>query len=133
MPIDILNTVDMNQNETEEFVLDNLAAAPVTPVPGQMYFDTILDIPRTWDGLAWLSAAPAVGAVTKVATDVGDGIALAYVVTHNLGTRDVVVSLFNNTTFDESIATIDHTTINTITVIFALPPLLNAYRVTVIG
>lgn len=131
--VDVLNTMDMNQNETEEFVLDNLAVAPAAPVAGQMYFDTVLGIPRTWDGAAWLSAAPAVGAVSKYATDIGDGIALAYVVTHNLGTRDVVVSLFNNTTFDEAIATVDHTTVNTITVIFAIPPLLNAYRVTVIG
>ena len=133
MPIDVLNTVDMNQNETEEFVLDNLAVAPAAPVPGQEYFDTALAIPRCWDGAAWLSGAPAVGAVEKFAADVGDGLALAYVVNHNLGTRDVVVSIFNNTTFDEAIATVEHTTINSVTVTFALPPLLNAYRVTVIG
>src|SRR3990170_3901425 len=99
MPIDVLNTVDMNQNETEEFVLDNLAVAPATPVAGQMYFDTVLGFARTWDGAAWDAAVSAVG---KFAADVGDGIALAYVVIHNLGTRDVVVSLFNNTTFDEA-------------------------------
>lgn len=130
---DVLVSLDMNQNEIEEFVLDNLAVAPATPVSGQQYFDTVLGIPRTWDGAAWLSGAPAVGAVQKFATDVGDGIALSYVVTHNLNTRDVVVSLFNNATFDEAVATIDHTTINTITVTFAIPPILNAYRVTVIG
>jgi len=123
----------MNQNEIEEFVLDNLAVAPASPVSGQVYFDTGLDIPRTWDGVAWLSGAPAVGAVTKFATDVGNGIALSYVVTHNLNTRDVVVSIFNNLTFDDAIATVDHTSLNTITVIFAVPPILNAYRVTVIG
>lgn len=130
---DVLVPLDMNQNETEEFVLDNLPAAPLTPVAGQQYFDTVLGIPRCWDGAAWLSGAPAVGAVTKFAADVGDGLALSYVVVHNLGTRDVVVSLFNNATFDEAIAIIDHTSINSITVTFALPPLLNAYRVTVIG
>lgn len=131
--MDVLVDVDMNQNQTEEFVLDNLAVAPVTPVTGQQYFDTVLGIPRTWDGAAWLSGAPAVGAVTKFAADVGNGIALAYVVVHNLGTRDVVVSLFNNVTFDQAIATVQHTTINSVTVTFAVPPLLNAYRVTVIG
>lgn len=130
---DVLVPLDMNQNETQEFVLDNLAAAPLTPVPGQSYFDTVLGIPRTWDGVAWLSGAPAVGAVTKFAADVGDGLALAYVVTHNLGTRDVTYSVFNNTTFDAALVNVEHTTINSITVTFAVPPLLNAYRVTVMG
>lgn len=130
MPIDVLNTIDMNQNETEEFVLDNLAVAPATPVVGQQYFDTVLGFARTWNGTSW---DPASSTVDKFAANIGDGLALAYVVVHNLGTRDVIVSLFNNTTFDEAIATVEHTTINSITVTFAIPPLLNAYRVTVIG
>lgn len=131
MPIDVLNTIDMNQNETEEFVFDNLAVAPVTPVAGQTYFDTVLGYARTWNGTIWIPSVS--GGVQKFATDIGNGIALSYVVTHNLNTRDVVVSMFNTTTFDEAVATVDHTTVNTITVTFAIPPILNGYRVTVIG
>jgi len=128
--MDVLNTLDMNQNETEEFVLDNLAAAPVAPVIGQQYFDTVLGFARTWNGTTWDAALSAVG---KFAADVGDGLALSYVVTHNLGTLDVIVSLFNIATGDEAIASVEHTSINTVTVIFGIPPLLNSYRVTVIG
>jgi len=128
--MDVLVDVDMNQNQTEEFVLDNLAVAPATPVVGQQYFDTVLGFARTWNGVTWDAAVSAVGTFS---TDIGDGLALSYVVAHNLGTLDVIVSLFNNTTGNEAVATVNHTSINTITVTFALPPILNDYRVTVIG
>jgi hypothetical protein len=130
MVTEVLTGLDMNQIETEEFVLDNLAVAPATPVVGQQYFDTVLGFARTWNGTSW---AASVSAVNKFAANVGNGVGLAFVVTHNLNTRDVVVSTYNNTTFDEAIATVQHTTVNTVTVTFGVPPLLNAYRVVVIG
>lgn len=130
MAYDIFTDINLNQNEILEFAYENLAAAPSSPVVGQTYFDTVLGYSRTWDGAVW-QAGSAAG--NKYATNVGTGLATTFTITHNLGTRDVVVSVFNNTTFNEALATVSHTTINTITVTFTIPPVLNGYRVVVIS
>lgn len=70
--------------------------------------------------------------VRKFAADIGDGSTTSIVVTHNLGTVDVTVAVFDKTTpFEEVLADIDHTSTNTITVVFAVAPTTNQYRVVV--
>lgn len=70
----------------------------------------------------------------KFAVLVGDGASTSIVVTHNLGTVDVVVSLAAAATpFAEVIADVQHTSTNTITLIFAVAPASNAYRCAVLG
>jgi hypothetical protein len=128
MALDIFTSEDLHQNQIKELVIDNLAIAPATPVVGQEYFDTTLGYGRVWNGVSWDAMSPA---GSKYATTIGNGILLSFVVTHNLNTRDVVVSTFDNTTFNEVVAAVQHTTANTITVTFSLPPLLNQYRVVV--
>lgn len=72
------------------------------------------------------------GAVRKVAASVGDASATSYVVTHNLGTRDVVTVLFQNAApYAEVHADVEHTDNNTVTVRFAVAPTANQYRVVV--
>jgi len=70
----------------------------------------------------------------KFAASVGDGTATTYVVTHNLNTRDVTVGIYlNSGTYEEVLADVEHTSVNTITVYFAVAPSTNAYRVVVRG
>ena len=70
--------------------------------------------------------------VTKYATNVGDGTATSYTITHNLATRDVIVSLYDNVSpYAEVMADIEHTTTNTITLLFSIAPTNNKYRVVV--
>jgi hypothetical protein len=45
--------VNFNQYEAQELVIENLAAAPVAPVDGQIYYDTTLNEVRYWNGSAW--------------------------------------------------------------------------------
>ena len=72
--------------------------------------------------------------VTKYNTSIGDGSATSYTVTHNLNTRDVQVTLYDNTApYAEVIADVQHTTVNTITVLFSVAPTSNQYRVVVQG
>lgn len=64
------------------------------------------------------------------AQDIGDGILTSIVVNHNLGTKDVVVVIFdNNSPFREVIADVDHTSTNSLTLGFTVAPLTNEYRV----
>jgi hypothetical protein len=72
--------------------------------------------------------------VSKYNASIGDGSATSYTVTHNLGTRDVQVTIYDNTApYAEVIADVQHTTTNTITLLFSVAPTSNQYRVVVQG
>jgi hypothetical protein len=70
--------------------------------------------------------------VSKYAANVGDGSATSITITHNLGTRDVIVSVYEATgSYAEVICDVNHATTNTITLLFSVAPTLNQYRVVV--
>lgn len=72
--------------------------------------------------------------VTKYAASVGDGAATSYTITHNLGTRDVQVTVYDNSSpYAEVICDVNHATTNTITLLFSVAPTSNQYRVVVQG
>ena len=70
--------------------------------------------------------------VSKYAANVGDGSATSYTITHNLNTRDVIVSVYEATgSYAEVICDVNHATANTITLLFSVAPTSNQYRVVV--
>ena len=72
--------------------------------------------------------------VSKYAASVGDGAATSYTVTHNLGTRDVVVTVYDNSSpYAEVNTDVAHSTTNTVTIAFSVAPTSNQYRVVVHG
>ena len=72
--------------------------------------------------------------VSKYAVSVGDASATSYTVTHNLNTKDVQVVLYDNTApFAEVLCDVQHTTVNTVTLLFSIAPTLNQYRVVIQG
>jgi hypothetical protein len=72
--------------------------------------------------------------VRKYGADVGDGAATSYTITHNLGTRDVQVTVYDNSSpYAEVICDVNHATTNTITLLFSVAPTSNQYRVVVQG
>ena len=73
------------------------------------------------------------GRIKKYSVSIGDGSATSYTVTHNLASRDVHVTVYNASTYDEVITDVTHSTTNTLTIVFATAPASNAYRVVVIG
>jgi len=62
-------------------------------------------------------------------TSIGDGSTLAYVVTHNLGTLDVIVQLYDNSSYDTVYADVVRNSTNQVTVTFANAPSTNDIRV----
>lgn len=74
------------------------------------------------------------GKALRYATDVGDGSATQYTVTHNLGTRDVVVMVRRNSgNYDQVLCDVDVLTTNTVRLTFAAAPTTNLFRCVVIG
>ena len=69
-----------------------------------------------------------IGAYGAVA-NVGDGTNTVYAVNHNLGTRDVIVQVIDNATYDTIYVDTVRTSVDTVTLTFATAPSSNAYRV----
>ena len=73
------------------------------------------------------------GFVTRHAETIGDNSATAIAVTHNLGTDDVVVEVYDASTKETVICDVDRTSTNAVTLTFSTAPGTNAIRVVVIG
>ena len=84
--------------------------------------------------IATLEAKLVTDSFTKKATaNVGNGTNTSFAVTHNLGTRDVQVQIYDNATYDTVECDVVRTDANTVTVSFTVAPTNDAYRVVVIG
>lgn len=71
--------------------------------------------------------------VRKFAAAIGDGTATSIAVTHNLGNRDVQVTVRDATTFEEVLVDNVATDANTVTLTFATAPATGSLRVSVQG
>jgi hypothetical protein len=71
---------------------------------------------------------------SKYATAIGDGTATSFVITHNLGSRDVIVQVYaNGSPYDVVETDVEMTSTTTATVRFSTAPAASAYRVVAIG
>jgi hypothetical protein len=69
----------------------------------------------------------------KLLVNVGDGEATSFNIEHDLGTRGVLVSVFDTATYEEVITDVVKTNGTTVNVSFAVAPAANAYSVAIIG
>ena len=70
-------------------------------------------------------------AVGGFAANVGNASATSFALTHNLGTRDVTVLIYDNATYEQVYADVVMTSTTVVTVTFAIAPSSNAYRVVI--
>jgi hypothetical protein len=84
-------------------------------------------------GTSVATAKTALGFLTRYAVDVGDGAATSITITHNLGTLDVQVALYEKSGGGEVMANVTHATTNTLTLSFTTAPAAAALRCVVIG
>lgn len=73
-------------------------------------------------------------AITRKHSEViGDGTATSFTVTHNLGTRDVTVQVFDTTTYESVEVGVVRTSTTAATISFAAAPTAGAYKVVIVG
>lgn len=68
---------------------------------------------------------------TEFKANIGNGAATSFAVTHNLATRDCIVEVYDNTTYETVMTKVVRTTTNSVTVSVATAPAANALRVLV--
>ena len=74
--------------------------------------------------------------VRKWKSDITTTVSAPYTfaATHNLGTRDVTVAVYSNSSpYEEVEVDVDHTSVNVVTLTFAIAPTAGAYRVVITG
>lgn len=72
------------------------------------------------------------GRSRRMSALVGDGSATSYTVTHNFNTREVDVTVFRNSgNYEELLVEVQHTTVNSVTLVFAAAPASNAFMAVV--
>lgn len=69
----------------------------------------------------------------KASVNIGNNAATSFAIDHNLGTLDVLVQVYDNSTYDTVEADVVRTNTNRVTVSFASAPSNDAYRVVIIG
>ena len=75
------------------------------------------------------SAVQAIIDGSGAVANVGDGSNTSYAITHNLNSRDVIVQVYDNATYDTVYTDVIRTSVNVVTLTFATAPSSNAYRV----
>jgi hypothetical protein len=84
-------------------------------------------------GNSYINLQPPDEVAKKVVFNVGDGINTEYTLTHNLNTRDIIVSVIDTATNKVVYPLAQYTTLNDISLSFENPVSINAYRAVVIG
>jgi len=76
MAINFLNTVSYNQNQLKQPVIDNQLndTDAGTPVDGQLYYDTTLNVLKVGEGSAWVTIAGSVTSVDETTPGTSTGV-----------------------------------------------------------
>ena len=105
----------------------------ITPETGKIYVDLSTNKSYRWGGSVYVEIAQA--EIHKyVGTITGDGTATSFTITHSLNSRDVVVNIYDGTTYEDVIVDVVRTSTSAITVSFAVAPAnAKTYKVVVVA
>lgn len=114
------------------FVTSNVPLA-TTSIAGKVILSTVTLAEAKADSAKALVASNLVNFPIKRTSTIGDGSTTAYVISHNLGTQDVTVSVRDASSNNIVYTDVSVTSTNSITVTFSAAPASGAYKVVIIG
>jgi hypothetical protein len=142
--INSVNTTEVNIVDNKINLNTNFTGTPTTSAGIRVERGDAADVEILWRESAGSSQAATTWGLTndgtnyhsiarKFVTTIGDGAATAIAVTHNLGTKDVTVQVYDSTT-DQTVETdVTRTSTSVVTIGFATAPASGAYKVVIVG
>lgn len=129
--------IGVNQGEMTSLVVNSSSGNSYGIVGNSLYLDAVN--PSGYNSEIELDIAAVEtklitdGFTKKASASVGNGTNLSFAVTHSLNSRDVVVNVYDSSTYETVEVDVTRTDANTVTVAFSAAPSSNAYRVVVVG
>lgn len=115
-----------------KFYEENTHTTEISGETETIYIDLPTNKLYRWDGTDFIELVPTISH-KYVGTITGDGATTSFVITHNLNSRDIVINIYDTATYEDVIVDIIRTTVNTITVYFAVAPVIGTnYNVVII-
>lgn len=145
--VNSVNTTEVNIVDNKVNLNSNATGAPTADAGIRVERGTSSDVEILWRESAGSSQSATTWGLTndgtnyhsiarKWSSDITTTVVSPYTftATHNLGTRDVVVSVYSNSSpYGEVEVDVDHTSTNVVTLTFAAAPTAGAYRVVITG
>jgi trimeric autotransporter adhesin len=136
--INSISTTEVNIVDNKVVLNTNVAGAPSTDGGLKINRGTSLDVELLWNETSdqWTLTNDGTNyhEITRKYKTTLNTSATSYTVTHNLGTKDTVVSIYEVASpFAEILADVEHTSDTSVTIKFAVAPASGEYRVVVIG
>lgn len=117
----------------DDVIEGTLATFPNPGETGKIYVDTNTNKSYRWSGTTYVEIAQAT--IHKyTGTITGDGMTTSFTITHSLDTRDVIINVYDGSTYEDVVVDIVRTTTSAITVTFAVAPANSkTYKVVIIA
>lgn len=132
--MEILNDVDFKSVEVSNMRIKNYLTLPTLTANDAAVLGYKDGDIYVWNGSSWGLVGGNFAARKYVGTITGNGSKTLFAVTHNFGTRSIVVSVYDQTGETQVDTTVDMYNQNTIYITFSSPPPNGRkYDVTVIG
>lgn len=136
--INSINTTEVNIVDNKVVLNTNVTVAPSADAGVKVNRGTSTDVELLWNETAdqWTLTNDGTNyhEITRKYKTTLNTSATSYTITHNLGTKDIVASIYEVASpYAEIVADVEHTSDSVLTIKFAVAPASGEYRVVVIG
>ena len=116
-----------------KFYKESTHTTEITGETGKIYVDLATNKSYRWSGTTYTEIAQA-NIHKYIETITGDGTTTSFSISHGLNSRDVLVNVYDATTYEDIVVNIARTSTSSLTIDFAVAPIVGEdYKVVVIA